>query len=245
MFHTEKSTSLEELKSLPDIIVTPEKGYWEGQPHCSLVEVITKQLPLANHSCYLSPNGLRMAAKWTLVLEGRENSHWHPTIGIINDNMGEQRITLYGGMQTLDGIGIVFERYLLGKHTHKNNEKLFNDIATLLADWQDIDRRNYDHLMWKAECDAKAPITEQQMDKITVQIGDRKILPWSRIGIIHSLLAVEEIVTTGKGVSLKYRSVTELELRTAFGKANKLSPPFKQMKHLWAFQQLLQERTRR
>lgn len=218
MLTSRQHHDMKEIESIPLIRPPTAKGYWGGVPHSEFLhrikqESIKRNWHIAAFHAWLSKNKTTIAAGLDFVQEGE----WQPSIGFVNSNLHKYSMCVYGGIRLRNGYGIVFNRYLVGKHTFAAVIEFPDRIKDICKKYQDHLER-YPALIKRLK---EVKLSKKQVDDIILSVIPKRLIANSRI--LRMQRAFQE---SGR---------TIWDMLLCYAEMSRINEPIKQMGNAFTF----------
>lgn len=200
-------------------------------PHGMLIDKITRAIHDNNWHCGeinlgVSKDKYILSASFEIMNFGTK--YYKACLGVVNSNNRKRRLQFYGGVEVrVCGNGIVlYNNPIVKKHTINTD---LNDIVSTALDAWSVQINSIDS---RIEDLKEQRLSNEESDRILLEAGRKKLMPWSRIGQVD-----KDYVGGCKG----WKERTAWTLVNAFSLNVKRNPPVDQMAQLMGFVSLMKE----
>lgn len=228
MITSTQTYSLRKLKAAAAVAAARTGSYWAPFNHGELATIIYREAgergwTLTAPAMFLSPTGGESVAAWRIAELCGRGALSSVALGWANSNTQRTALTLYGGYWTAAGIGVPFQRYRLRRHTHGADvptevRLALGQMAQDLKTWPDLIKEL-----------AGRTLAAGESERILAEAARSKLIPWSRVGKVDTLLRNGDTPTTALGLLLAFADIT------------RLAPPLTQMAMVCKFVTQLKE----
>lgn len=237
------SKTFKDLKKI-ELVPPPNAGaYWRGIPHLDYAQTFINEVKKSSLKWVMWDEGIQIITsmdaadiamsvlfEWPKAIalpSDLKRLGLRPFIGAMASNAQRFAMSFYAGIHSeLAGAGMVLSEIDTPHRRHTEGADL-SLIFTEVLDNFTLQLPAYANKLKELH---EVEIQHRHADFLTVQIGRRKILPWSRAGKFDS-----EFQEYNKD------DWTGLTASLAFGKAVAIEPPFRQLDEMLAFHNLLNE----